>query len=618
MKKLWYLVMAFGLVACQAEKVDVDGGAAGESKYLSVNIMTANGGLTRANNDYTGDYEDGDESEYDVNKIVFYFFDKNGNPVTVDFQNNRSFKEAVKKDITTENDGSVNVTKKTNALVIIQTKGNANLPYQTLVVVNGNENLGDRPNLTELIQKKNNGGVASLTSSEDGFVMSNSVYASSSGEPKDAVIIDGKLYSDQTVAEKNPVDIYVERAVAKVSVNSKLSAVSDMEDVYDTQKTDRDGKNIYVKFLGWNVTTTADQSFLVKNVNAKWPNSINDNNLFQTANQPWSYENFFRSYWAINPEGLQFQYGNFNQKNATPNVDGNENPAQANSLGRGYVYVQENAGQAAGEAPDYALAANKTPTQVIVAAQLLDEQQKPLELAEFAGQLFVDKKSDTEELNYITIKDYILAQLQTKYVTLTKEDDPITAREISRGDIKIVSAQEAGKGSNGGRYYVYAQLSGNGDWYKQSPDENVNSSTLDKWKTDNKVSANDVNAALSAIGSAKIWKDGYTYYYFEIRHLADPGSVGDISKPTSSKTTDNKEDWEKFENAAKKVPGYYGVVRNHVYKCDITSLAGLGTPVYNPNEIIIPEKTEEGEAFLYARINVLSWRIVDQSYDLVW
>lgn len=46
MKKLIYLAMAFGLVACQAEKVDVNGGLEGEveTNFLSINIMAANGG----------------------------------------------------------------------------------------------------------------------------------------------------------------------------------------------------------------------------------------------------------------------------------------------------------------------------------------------------------------------------------------------------------------------------------------------------------------------------------------------------------------------------------------------------------------------------------------------
>ena len=49
MKKLIYLAMAFGLEACQAETVDVNGGLEGETdaNFLAINIVAANA-TTRA------------------------------------------------------------------------------------------------------------------------------------------------------------------------------------------------------------------------------------------------------------------------------------------------------------------------------------------------------------------------------------------------------------------------------------------------------------------------------------------------------------------------------------------------------------------------------------------
>lgn len=61
-----------------------------------------------------------------------------------------------------------------------------------------------------------------------------------------------------------------------------------------------------------------------------------------------------------------------------------------------------------------------------------------------------------------------------------------------------------------------------------------------------------------------------------------------------------------------------GVVRNHIYATKITKIAGLGTPVYDPTEIIYPEKPDENDHYIAAEINILSWRIVSNEYELEW
>jgi hypothetical protein len=94
----------------------------------------------------------------------------------------------------------------------------------------------------------------------------------------------------------------------------------------------------------------------------------------------------------------------------------------------------------------------------------------------------------------------------------------------------------------------------------------------------------EANEALKNLGGAKVWKTGFTYYYFDLKHFGDK----------------------------------FGVVRNHVYNANIKTLAGLGTPVYNPNEVIVPEKPKNEETYIAADINILSWRVVDQDVDLNW
>ena len=85
-----------------------------------------------------------------------------------------------------------------------------------------------------------------------------------------------------------------------------------------------------------------------------------------------------------------------------------------------------------------------------------------------------------------------------------------------------------------------------------------------------------VDADLQNMPHAKIWKNGATYFYFDI---------------------------EQFGNKA-------GVVRNHLYDTSLTKIAGLGTPVYNPDEDIIPEKPVDEDTYIAAKVKILSWRLI--------
>lgn len=78
------------------------------------------------------------------------------------------------------------------------------------------------------------------------------------------------------------------------------------------------------------------------------------------------------------------------------------------------------------------------------------------------------------------------------------------------------------------------------------------------------------------------WTEGKAYYYMEIEH-SGPQDTFNI-----------------------------GVVRNHIYDLTLKSLKGVGTPVFDPEEKIIPEKPEDDLFYLAAEINILKWKLVKQ------
>ena len=580
MKKLLYFAMALGLVACQAEKVDVNGGANEvETNYLSVRIKTANLG-TRAEGDYTangGQYVDGTAAENAVGKVRFYFFDAEENAAVVKYDDagNKSYYDWDANGSGTDHTNSVE--KILDAVVVINTKDKDEIPASIVAVLNPElvgQTLPNQPTLAELNKIVQDfsltTALADLSDESNSFLMTNSVYANGTTKVE-AVDIAGHTYSTEEAAKLNPVVIYVERVLAKVSMTTSLQAVEGLANTYDTQKTVGEGENakkIYVEFLGWNTTATADKSNMMKDINASWAEDL-------MGTEPWTWTDH-RSFWAINPATMNVVYGPFRK----PEKGEAANVADALKVGIDVSYPQENA------AKDNTGATTTTPTQVIIAARLVDEEGKAFEVAEYAGKLY----AGTEDVRQL------IADAANIYKHSTTQNNDGTQQEyvkIEPVDLTFVTATaEAGKKPEemtSPRYVVYFVI--DEEQVKEPLYKSTGNTTTDgkpEFVAYENVAA--ANAELKKLGSAKVWAEGNTYYYFDIRHLGTESTKA----------------------------GYYGVVRNHVYRTNVNSLIGLGTPVYNPDEVIIPEKPQNDDTVIAAQIEILSWRIVANDYELDW
>lgn len=597
MKKLLYFAMALGLVACQTEKVDVNGGLeAGDavSNYLHVSLVS--NAATRAVED-AGNYEDG--SDYDeniVNNVRFYFFNGNAAFVVADGKSYSDYQ------IGGDDNDMPNVERILDATIVIDTRNGDNV-YPTSVVAILNP--------TAAVLKKNyaldelSAVIAQVPlEASTGFVMSNSVYYDDATKKVviAAPVTAENLATTEEAAKEHPVTIYVERTVAKVGLEVNATKID--TDIYDTgiKYTNVAGeeKSIYVNFLGWNVTGAADRSNLLKSINEAWPA-----NLFKTGtngtDEPWNYAPYHRSFWAINPEGLGYLYDDFNA-------------AKAKTFDQ-TAYVRENAAQnTAGDN-------NSIHTQVIIAGQLVDDSadHNPLEVAELAGVKYYGANGEAEAALKMAYANF--GGVYKYKVTTDGSGSNTEVKKIEPEDLKIVTVSSFN--DNGqvdstkqGRYYVYAKLAadaGEGyDGWTKNPNADTFNAATDAIDTD------EVEEHVHSWGHAKVWKGGYTYYYFDIRHLANPSILAE--KPELG-----DEDYESKMAAyklalaeAEATPGYYGVVRNHVYKCNVKSIFGLGTPVYEPGETIYPEHPEDEDTIIAAEIRILSWRIVSNDYDLDW
>ena len=107
-----------------------------------------------------------------------------------------------------------------------------------------------------------------------------------------------------------------------------------------------------------------------------------------------------------------------------------------------------------------------------------------------------------------------------------------------------------------------------------------------------------INAKFDALEiKADYYKSGMMYYCVPIEHLRG----GTVTYNDNLSVSVNEAD--------------YGVVRNHHYVLNIKSIQNLGTAVYNPDEQIIPVM-ESPTYYVGAKVNILSWKVVNQSVDL--
>ena len=582
MKNLKFLFGAFcavGMMASCSSSDDVVGGettpdgiANGQNLYLSVSVMSANEG-TRAtevgdpvdDDGNKADYEKGTGKENDVTNAYFYFYNADGSAANVVKQGDTYVNYYNSPTTAEKEDGMPNVEMLLDVTVVINTEKGDLIPDKIVAVLNADKALtkqdGTGMSLSEQSEIVND---YSFDRNDNKFVMSSSVYSSSgngSGVKKMEVDnIQSFFKTSDTEAKKTPVDIYVERVLAKVSVGAQMTVGADditvdNETLYYTgQTTDKsadEDKRVYVKFLGWNIATETEKSYLFKNIDPKWTDK-------QLGITNWTWPDYFRSFRAMNPAGMTYINRNYNDALMfkVGGVDQKGDMVYNEDKDINYTYVQENASK---NTTDGTVAAPEKPTKILVASQLVDKTGKPIEIAEWRGI-----RSD---VNGVLIT---MANFSGVYYQKDENTRALITPEMIR------FADDAS----------YAVL-------VDDAESNTFYLSRDAAET---ADIEAVNKQLKELGNAKVWKDGKTYYYTDIRHL---GKI----------TQDGK---------GQDVPsvGAYGVVRNHSYQVVINSVTGLGTPVYNPDDVIDPEQPKDEESYLAARIKVLSWRVVKSTVDL--
>ena len=605
-KTLLFSVALAGLMlgSCSSSD-DLNGGGTGNPSFnkdgngfmsISVNLPTRTGNTTRAENDK---YEDGLSSEYEVKNGILALFDASGKTSEGEYTLLAAYKlDLTDSELDTDND---NITSTHS--VVTQIKSTTAKDVYALVLLN------DNSILTASDGKLLQGGTADLTGktyneildlttenemTSTGFFMAN---APVSATPGNTSAPDGKyttlskvdlskIKETKSEAINDPaVSVFVERGVAKVSLNSTASG--------NTTEN-----SLKYEFNGWVLDNTTKSSYIVRNMGTgagtylkysseKFGTTLNsrfvgDTKLGETSKQP--VVDLYRTYWCVDPTYDK----TFDATSHAANFKTVTSAAEVTSwLTSGkYVYCHENTFDVAHM--DYS-----NTTRALVKVTFNDGNKF---YTNNGANVILDtdgKRDDAvmsyvlgTDINIVDLKKYLSDnQASTGTVTWSKADFDLTWAATPDGDgiLKVTD--------------IKLSTTGKAKLKTGSPD-------FTGWDT--------IKDQLNTNRVIRQYDNGASYYEVRIKHFAGDGA-SDLAPWNTWETTDKPSASLAYPGKAEQnYLGRYGLVRNNWYDIDVTAIKKIGSPV-------VPDITTDNtpddniDAYISAKINVLSWAKRTQS-----
>lgn len=563
-----FACVALMMSACASDKDEIGGGTkpGSDPQYLAVNIVNVGATpTTRA-----AGYENGTEAESKINKVRFYFFNGDGSPYLIKNPgiagvtggDPKNWLEASPTDDTSTSGTPSHIEKITQTVLVINGVQSA-APAAIVAVVNPETvdaakiQSGGIVRLSELrysaVGSKFYKKDASSGAVSD-FVMSNSVYVNA-GEDVCASLVAGHVTTSPDAAKAKPVDLYVERVVAKVTADVDANAFEKgngtnwAADKYGTKTAvGKSGDyDVYAVIEGWGLANENGKAEVEKQVNKAWT----DGTLGFT---PWTTTDYHRCFWETS---VAFDAGVSGNQPVNPTF----NQLKANI--QDVLYTLPNTpGSAVSNLKDNDL------TKFAVAATLrykdASNNWHNAEICRYNGVSILGIDNLKRQVA-LTFSQYYTSTDATNYTQLSKDDIDFKNSDGTMQQYRVTPTLAADPA--GTKKYYTKTTSGTTPTFTEVPKATV-------------------LAAIEA-DKAEIRKDGRAYYYVPIKHLGETGKIAE-----------------------------YGIVRNHFYKITLTGITGFGTPVYDPDKVVDPAVPTYEDTYLAARVQVLQWRVVNQNASL--
>lgn len=564
-----FACVALMMTACASDKDEMGGGTrpGSDPRYLAVNIVNVGATpTTRA----TDDYENGTTDESTIKKVRFYFFNGDGSPYLiknpgitgVEGGENKNWLEASPADDSSTSGTPSQIEKITQTVLVINGVQSA-APAAIVAIVNPETvdaatlKNGAKMRLSELrysavgsqFYKKD-----ATTGAVSDFVMSNSVYVNA-GEDVCASLVAGHVTTSEETARTKPVDLYVERVVAKVTADVDKTAFK-LGNGTDWDATKYGTKNpvgksgdydVYAVIDGWGLANENGKAEVEKQVKKTWT----DGNL---GFSPWTTADYHRCFWE---SSVAFDAGAGGNQPVNPTFN------QLKAKMQDVLYTLPNTSE-----NEVTNLKDNDLTKFAVAATLRYKDAAgnwhDAEICRYNGVSILGIDNLKRQVA-LTFSQYYTSTDATNYTQLSKDDIDFKNPDGTMQQYRVTPTL-ANDPAGTKKYYT--------------------KTTSGTTPTFTEVDKATVLAAIEA-DKAEIRLGGRAYYYVPIKHL---GSANKIAE--------------------------YGIVRNHFYKITLSGITGFGTPVYDPKKVVDPIVPTYENTYLAARVQVLQWRVVNQNASL--
>lgn len=560
-------------VACSKENVTSNQGGSDANQYMAVDIAMSVGSSTKA----PSDYRDGSEAESTVNvkNSIFLFYDAYGNFLTsgVISATEGSVDENGNLKLTTNNQSGY-VEKESRAVIVL---GPTRLrPALVLAVLNYN-NCDALRNLS-LADAHTQVDNREISTEAGKFTMTNSVYVDGKNIVNATPIAASSVKETKEEALKSPVQIYVEREVAKVNMKAKegLKKTAEGKICFETPNAESvlDGVKVSARIVvdGWAANAFNTTSYLVKDVPTSW--------LVTNPFANWYDEAAKRTFWAQDPNysgSEEYVFGRTpeDEPGTYKNVKYlSWNDAAQNQVDS-YNYMYENTTDKASARVNGGELAN-VPT-ILIAAHVETAKTgaawERQDIYKFGGLFYTNKS-----LKNYAAEQILKGKLHWEYTTA----EGLKTASVLPDQVKSKIVANVADNSGSVKVEVEALTApaeGAKLMKEGEPASVIESANWAKTVEDILNGENGFNIAKKEL---VCFKNGMCYYQVPIKH----------------------------NQAAEDVA--YGTVRNHIYELTLSKIAKIGNPVFNPEEKLVLIPGEEKNYYVSAELKILKWRVVTQ------
>lgn len=586
----------------------------GEVAYMTITISapeTGSAHKTGSRATENGGYVESDATplEHEVKTVDFLFFNSDGAYAFTVKANDATFVPTG----TTDPAGTTNVEYlgKSNIVILEGVRQN-NYPEYVMTILNRPSDFAEGATLQETADKLTAYANSFVADAEAPFVMTTSSFLGNKNGDNGVVrhdaqyfvtklgVDDFKLTLEEAQKNTTPVEIYVERLAAKVQLG--LAGTTENiggKIVYKLQQTlaggedNTEGDNVsdvdlYVGVEGWRLNATAIDSYMSKKLDTNW-----------TEDKPftnWNNADDWRSFWGQahiytttgTPDASLLKYET--PKNVVANLfgfdgtnKGNIQYCYENTNNPEKIFAEVDGGMTLGDKKVGVI--NSLVTHVVLKTkiyQLKDGALVAPSLVQFRGILY------TEDSYKAMLLNGLKAAGKLNYWRKTTSGDVTTYNTVKADDFEMVA--ETKDGHKLGEIKIVAKTLAEGDVIYAREDGKDDVDVTSTFKTTVDTDLANLYSEYPAIGT----DDGDALYYIPVEHLA--AKAGET----------------------KAVEGYYGVVRNHWYNLTVNSFKKVGHLVFQPDKDetpIIPENPEDPLYYVGAKINILSWKVVNQTVD---